>query len=84
MIDRFDSGAKKSVFDIITGDETWIYTFDPETKKQSTVWCFPDDTPLLKAVRSRSSAKTMIAAFFCKSGYVTTVPLTSQRTVTAN
>ena len=23
-----------------TCDETWIYQYDPETKQQSSVWCF--------------------------------------------
>ena len=27
---------------IITGDETWVYGYDPETKAQSSVWKHPD------------------------------------------
>ena len=25
---------------IVIGDESWIYTYDPESKQQSTVWVF--------------------------------------------
>ena len=28
---------------IITGDETWVYAYDPETKQQSREWCRKDD-----------------------------------------
>ena len=34
----FDGGHSKRVFDIVTGDETWAYYFDPLTKMQSRVW----------------------------------------------
>ncbi|KAI8430490.1 hypothetical protein MSG28_000750 [Choristoneura fumiferana] len=36
MINKFDAGEKKTVYDILTGDETWLYNYDPETKQQST------------------------------------------------
>ena len=35
-----DSEAK-CLENIITGDETWIYGYDPETKVQSSVWKSP-------------------------------------------
>ena len=34
---------------IITGDETWCYQFDPESKWQSMAWCSPT-SPLRKRV----------------------------------
>jgi len=35
MLDKFDGGRSNAVWDIISGDETWVYCFDPETKQQS-------------------------------------------------
>ncbi|GBP16235.1 hypothetical protein EVAR_93605_1 [Eumeta japonica] len=32
---RFTSGDSTDVYDIVTGDERWIYSYDPETKRQS-------------------------------------------------
>ena len=40
MPTKFDGGGSKRVWDIVTGDETWIYQYDPETKQQSSVWLF--------------------------------------------
>lgn len=35
---------------IVTGDETWISTFEPETKRQSSAWVEVGDLPPQKAV----------------------------------
>jgi len=37
MLKRFERGNSRRVSDIVTGDESWIYQFDPENKRQSTV-----------------------------------------------
>lgn len=84
MIAKYDSGASKAVYNIVTGDESWIYQYDPETKNQSTVWVFQDEPPPTKVARSRSVGKQMVACFFSITGHVATVPLVEQRTVTAN
>ena len=43
---------------VITGDESWVFDYDPETKRQSEEW------HMKKARMSRSRVKTMIIAFF--------------------
>ena len=83
MLDKFDGGRSNLVSNIITGDETWIYRYDPETKQQSTVWVFDDEEPPTKVVKSRSVGKQMVAVFFRCSGIIATIPLVEQRTVTA-
>ena len=37
MLGKYDRGASKDVYKIVTGDESWIYEYEPETKQQSTV-----------------------------------------------
>ena len=37
MLQKHDRGASKHVYDIVTGDEWWIYAYEPESKQQSTV-----------------------------------------------
>lgn len=81
MMEKFDNGRSKSVFEIVTGDETWIYAYDPETKQQSTVWVFEDEPPPTKVTRARSVAKQMVAVFFRKGGLVAAIPLVERRTV---
>lgn len=81
MLEKFNRGASKSVYYIVTGDESWIYAYEPETKKQSTVWVFEFEENPTKVVRARSTAKQMVACFFTKTGHVATVALENQKTV---
>ena len=37
MLKRFNNGDSRWVSDIVTDEETWIYQFDLETKRQSSV-----------------------------------------------
>ncbi|GBP10985.1 hypothetical protein EVAR_5537_1 [Eumeta japonica] len=37
---RFKERASNLVWDIVTGDETWIYCYDSKTKQQSIVWVY--------------------------------------------
>ncbi|GFX99029.1 protein GVQW3 [Trichonephila clavipes] len=50
MINSDENFLKK----IITGDETWVYGYDPETKQQSSQWKFPSEPRPKKARQSRS------------------------------
>ena len=84
MLRRFDKGTSNLVWEVVSGDETWIYCFDPETKQQSAEWTPIGGVPPQKFKRERSVAKQMVAVFVAKSGHVVTVPLETQRTVTAH
>ena len=35
MLEKYDGGASKHVYKIVTGDESWICAYEPETKQQS-------------------------------------------------
>ena len=65
MLRKFDRGRSPRVWDIVTGDQTWVYQYGPETKQQSAVWVFPDENPPVKFKRNRSASKQIIAYFFC-------------------
>jgi hypothetical protein len=55
---------------IITGDESWVYGYDPETKQMSSQWKTPS-LPLPKEARQvRSNVKTMLITFFDAEGLV--------------
>ena len=49
MLRKFDGGRSPRV----TGDDTWVYQYNPETKQQSAVWILPDDNPLVTERRLR-------------------------------
>ena len=42
MLQKYDRVASKHVYDIVIGDESWIYSYEPKSKQQSTVWVFQD------------------------------------------
>ena len=52
MLQKFDRGASKHVYDIVTGDESWIYAYESESKQQSTVWVFQDEPNPIKVPRA--------------------------------
>ena len=53
MLQKYDPGALKHVYDIVAGDKSWIYAYDPESKQQSTVWVFQDEPNLAKVACAR-------------------------------
>ena len=84
MLRKFDGGRSPRVWDIATGDETWVYQYDPKTKQQSAVLVFPDENPPVKFKRSRSASKQMIVCFFAKFRHVATILLEDRKTVAAD
>ncbi|CAH1984782.1 unnamed protein product [Acanthoscelides obtectus] len=73
-LDRFNPGNSKNVYSIVSKDESWIYCYEPENKRQSAVWVFQREEKPIKAIRSR---------FVSKPGHIATIPLNEQRTATA-
>ena len=55
---------------VITGDESWVYGYDPETEQQSLQWKRPDEPRSKKARQSRSHVKSMLIIFFDCEGIV--------------
>jgi hypothetical protein len=49
---------------VITGDESWIYEYDPETKRQSEEWKHGGLPHSRKAHKSRSKINIMFIVFF--------------------
>jgi hypothetical protein len=47
-----------------TGDETWVYDYDPETKQQSTQWKTPSYPRPKKARKVRSNIQVNAGYFF--------------------
>ena len=42
MLGKYDGGASKDVYKIVTSDKSWIYLYELEIKQQSTMWAFED------------------------------------------
>jgi hypothetical protein len=59
-----------SISRIITGDESWIYSYDPEMKQQSSQWNIPQSPRAKTAWQVWSSIKSMLIVFFDMKGIV--------------
>jgi len=55
---------------IITGDETWVYRYDLETRRQSSQWKSADSPRLKKARQVWSKVRVMLIIFFDMEGIV--------------
>lgn len=57
---------------VVTCDETWIFQYDPETKRQSMHWKTPASPRMKKARMSKSRVKAMLIVFFDIKGVIMT------------
>ena len=57
---------------VITGDKTWIFEYDPETKRQSKEWHTSSSPCPKKARMSKSKIKSFLICFFDIQGIVHT------------
>jgi len=55
---------------IVTGDETWVYGYNVETKAQSSQWVGQESPRPKKAQMIRSNMKVMMAIFFNWQGVI--------------
>jgi histone-lysine N-methyltransferase SETMAR len=55
---------------VITGDESWISEYDPETKQQSSEWHTSNSRRPKKARMSKLNIKFMLICFFDSQGVV--------------
>jgi len=65
ILPRHREGRCRLFFNkIITGDETWCFVCDPETKRQSSEWVGETSPGSKKLKYQRSRIKTMLIIFF--------------------
>ncbi len=55
---------------VITGDETWVSCFEPESKQSSSQWLAAGEARPRKSRTNRSTRKTMMTAFFDHQGLI--------------
>ena len=67
ILQKYDHGASKHVYDIVTGDESWFYAYEPESKQQPTMWVFQDEPKPTKVVRARKHFQANDRLFFRKN-----------------
>ena len=69
-LDRYGNDRDISLDRIITGDETWVHHYEPESKRQSMEWKHPQ-SPCKKKFKTEPSArKLMLTVFWDSQGPV--------------
>jgi hypothetical protein len=58
------------ISNIMTGDETWVCSYDPQTKQQSPQWKLPNSPWPKKVHQVRSNVKSMLMVFSAIQGTV--------------
>jgi len=84
MLQLFSDGESRNVGNILTGDETWVYAYEPLRKQQDAQWVRKGDPRPTKIQKQRSTKKQMVAAFFTRSGLVKLVRLETGEKANAN
>ena len=51
MLQKYRRSVSKHIYDIVTGDEWWIYAYESESKRLSTVWVCQGEPNPTKVVR---------------------------------
>ena len=65
------SGSRPRVMErVITGDESWFFQYDPETKRQCLEWRSKGSPRPKKARMPKSKVKCMVVCFFDSLGIV--------------
>ena len=81
ILERLESDPRL-LENVITGDESWIFEYDPETKRQSRQWKTPGSPRPTKARQTKSKMKLLLVAFFDVRGIVHMEFLPHGQTVT--
>jgi len=69
MVQRLEEDPK--FFDrVVTGDETWVFEYDPEPKRQSSEWHTSQSLKPEEARMAKSKVKSMLIVFFDAKGMI--------------
>ena len=80
---RFQTEQNDFLGRIITGDETWVYSWDAETKRQSAEWRDFDEPRPEKVQRKQGALKVMHMIFFDMNGVILRWPVPIGTTINA-
>ena len=82
VIEKYDKCDPCHLEEIVTGDETWIYHFQPDSKAENKVWVSSEgDRPVIVR-RCKTSNHMLYAIFFDSKGPVLQIPVPKGSSVT--
>ena len=84
IIKKYDKCDPRCLEEIVTGDETWIYHFQPDSKAKNKVWVSSEGNRPVIASRCKTSNGMLYALFFDLKGPVLQIPVLKGSSVTGN
>ena len=82
VIEKYDEFDPRHLEEIVTGDETWIYHFQPDSKAKDKVWVSSEgDRPVI-ARHCKTSNRMLYVIFFDSKGPVLQIPVLKGSSVT--
>ena len=75
VIEKYDKCDPRSLEEIVTGDETWIYHFQPDSKAENKVWVSSESDRPVIARHCKTSNRMLYAIFFDLKGPVLQIPV---------
>ena len=68
LLELFNADPQDFIARIVTGDEVWLFHFDPESKFESMQWRKRGSKPPLKVRAQKSAGKVMASIFWDSEG----------------
>ena len=75
VVEKYDKCDPRCLEEIITGDETWIYHFQLDSKAKNKVWVSSEGDRPVTARRCNTSTRMLYAIFFDSKGPVLQIPV---------
>ena len=75
MLQMFQTCDKKQFANVVTGDENWIYYFEPVRKFSNKIWASKHSRRPIIAKRFLSARNVLYAIFFSGEGLAIKVPM---------
>lgn len=82
LLDRCADDEDGFFGQIVTGDESWVHYYDPETKRDSMEWKHPESPPPRKFKVKPSAGKLLLSVFWDARGVLLIDFLEHGRTIT--
>ena len=82
VIEIYDKCDPRCLEEMVTGNESWIYHFQPDSKAKNKVWVSSEGYRPVIACRCKTSNHMLYAIFFDLKGPVLQIPVLKGSSVT--
>lgn len=82
LLEQYNADPADFCARLVTGDETWLHYWDPESKQESMQWKHPESPPPKKFRTQPSAGKIMATIFWDAEGVITIDYMPHGRTIT--